>query len=957
MAKSIGFKIHLEINGQDVVIKCKNGIQDLGKALGTIPPAADKAGTALRTMGSVSAALQGMYSGLQQITSVMDTYIAKSNAAAESQTKLTTIMRQRMAASDSDISSLNELISAQTKLGVVSGTVQRSGLQQLATFASQRSTLATLLPAMNNLLVQQNGLNSTSEAAVGVANLMGKALMGNYAALKRVGITFSDAQAELIKYGDEGTRAATIAEVITQNVGNMNAEMAKTDAGKAKQAANEIGGLQVKLGQLFSQYQSAIMMFGQVGMAVTGIAQLTNGIIGTVKALFSLTAVTQLATFNNRVATAVVRGFTIAMGMSTVSITGATIAVKALTWALRALEVASVIGTIFAGLSIAFDVMAGSANKASDASKRLSNNMGLAQQEADKTSKSFEGGYSRTLGNLKASYSSLQSQWKALSNEHQKKQWIEANRSAFENLGVSVNSVTDAENVFVNNTATVVKALQARAKAQAAENTLVDLYTRQSSLEEQKRVLDKKTTQTVYKATKVGTRLRNTDGAYSQIGQGFATQENLRNGYIRANHYNYGTGGVGTYYTVTKKGERHFRSQTYTSNGTQGQQISNAQKQVASDIKRVSGDAASASLELQKLNNSLGGKSSPTTNKSTTKTGNATPTTNSGAGNNNTDEVLPKGSIADFNKQISDLNKQRELATDPTDISNIDDKIQKLKSDIEALNMAARQVDIKRLGLDKYRPSELGNFKAVEIPKPDDKEFKDGLKKLSDIINKWADDNKQKVTDTNDAIENAFQSFGGDFANIVEQWKALGKAFDETKNSGIAVGGALVLVGQQMEQIAGDGPAAKVGAVMAAIGQLVLGFATALAQASDLGPWGWIGFAIAGAATLASLIAQVSSFSTGGIVGGTSYHGDKVPAKVNSGEMILTMRQQKNLFDIANGMALPKMPVVSPDTSSVSSMIVQPSVHVTVGGKIQGRDMLLLAKNTKIEYGKIGKEW
>ena len=41
-------------------------------------------------------------------------------------------------------------------------------------------------------------------------------------------------------------------------------------------------------------------------------------------------------------------------------------------------------------------------------------------------------------------------------------------------------------------------------------------------------------------------------------------------------------------------------------------------------------------------------------------------------------------------------------------------------------------------------------------------------------------------------------------------------------------------------------------------------------------------------------------FATGGIVGGNSYHGDNVRANVNSGEMILTMPQQRELFNILN---------------------------------------------------------
>ena len=50
---------------------------------------------------------------------------------------------------------------------------------------------------------------------------------------------------------------------------------------------------------------------------------------------------------------------------------------------------------------------------------------------------------------------------------------------------------------------------------------------------------------------------------------------------------------------------------------------------------------------------------------------------------------------------------------------------------------------------------------------------------------------------------------------------------------------------------------------------------------------------------LASQIA--GSYQGGGIVGGTSYSGDKLLARVNSGEMILNTDQQRRLFEIANG--------------------------------------------------------
>lgn len=68
--------------------------------------------------------------------------------------------------------------------------------------------------------------------------------------------------------------------------------------------------------------------------------------------------------------------------------------------------------------------------------------------------------------------------------------------------------------------------------------------------------------------------------------------------------------------------------------------------------------------------------------------------------------------------------------------------------------------------------------------------------------------------------------------------------------------------------------------------------------------------AIAAVASLGAVVATAISaaskpnlqrFADGGIVGGSSFTGDRVPAMVNSGEMILNKTQQARLFKIANG--------------------------------------------------------
>lgn len=461
MSKTIPFNIKLSVNGQQVIVSCKRDVENLGKALGTLPTGVRRFQNSLVAFASAQSAMANLSSAIGNISGLMQGYIDKANYASVAQTKLTTVMRQRMGASEADVASMNRMISAQTQLGIVGGTVQRSGLQQLATFASQRSTLETLLPAMNNLLAQQKGVNATSEDAVGVANLMGKALMGNVGALTRVGITLTDHQKELIRTGDEYTRATTLAQAITDNVGNMNAELAKTDAGKVKQAANNFAALQSSIGKALQPFQESIVMFSQVGMAVTGVIQMSTALFGVTRALFGFTSITAISNANNLAATAIVRGFTTAVGMSSVSITGATISVKALTWAIRGLEVATVIGSVIAGISILFDVLAPKLDSTTQASERLG--------QATKTlGDKFQEQRQQALTPTLTKYQELQTKWKSLKTAHEKNQFLKTNKDAFQQLGVSIDSVGQAESFFVRNTKSVQDAMYARAEAAAA---------------------------------------------------------------------------------------------------------------------------------------------------------------------------------------------------------------------------------------------------------------------------------------------------------------------------------------------------------------------------------------------------------------------------------------------------------------------------------------------------------
>lgn len=55
--------------------------------------------------------------------------------------------------------------------------------------------------------------------------------------------------------------------------------------------------------------------------------------------------------------------------------------------------------------------------------------------------------------------------------------------------------------------------------------------------------------------------------------------------------------------------------------------------------------------------------------------------------------------------------------------------------------------------------------------------------------------------------------------------------------------------------------------------------------------------AVAAIASVIAALAAVPKFAQGGIVGGSSYYGDKILARVNSGEMILNTDQQRRIFN------------------------------------------------------------
>lgn len=106
-------------------------------------------------------------------------------------------------------------------------------------------------------------------------------------------------------------------------------------------------------------------------------------------------------------------------------------------------------------------------------------------------------------------------------------------------------------------------------------------------------------------------------------------------------------------------------------------------------------------------------------------------------------------------------------------------------------------------------------------------------------------------------------------------------------------------------------------------------------------------------ATVTSIFASLPKFETGGVVPGISFGGDKVLARVNSGEMILNGSQQANLFKMLNSKLYAGLDVSQPNiTPSVGHLagLIAPSenkVQVEFGkARVVGPDIILSVNNT-----------
>lgn len=884
MAKEVSFTIKLDDRG--TFKKVTMDAEQLVRAVRSVQDESEKAKRSVLTWAETSQAVDVLQSSIGELQGVVSDLTSAYQVQLVAETQIETIMRQRMMATDEQIQSIKNLCSAQQELGVIGDEVQLSGAQQMATFLQNKRSLDVLIPAMNNLVAQQNGLNATNQDAVSIGNMMGKAMQGQVEVLQRVGITFDESQKKVLQYGTESERAAMLAKVITQNVGNMNAELAKTDAGKQKQLENTLGDIKEQMGALVQGIAPYVTMASQITITITGVVKLTTSLYAAIKAFSTLTVVTEATSRAKVGMTAVVRVLTATIHGEAVGATTAAVATRALGVAVKSLLISTGVGIAIVALTEAINYLMNSSDDAAKSVDKLSEAEQKAKMAHQQTAQQIASVRSEMMQNIAALKN-----FKG-SKEQEKAMVQQMNTKYGEAMG------------YYSTVSQWYQTLTANSKAYCNqminEITIRNLANQAADLQQQRY-----------------------DYTHDKNGRTKKFSAEKQIGLVKAQE-----GDPGAF----RMGNEWVRKYETSQKADADKVVTNLYRQEQNIKKRM--EALVRQNQNISYKHTAGYSATPPSfNASTGSGGNAR-----GGGNTNTgntpvvteDKKALEGSIDWYEEKINEKQKELNATADKATARALNAEMEGLQRQLYML-----KVDI---GIEEVPKLDVKAFE-VNLKAQLDEGMEEMRQRLSDkplVINTEVE---AKARDY-DHISSLFNIDVSNFESVRTGLADINGISDSTAKGMAVAGASCKMLGSALQQLGGDSAAAKAGMVAAAIGQFVLSFAQAMSTCKT---WiDWLAFGISGTAQLTSIISTISQFATGGIVGGNQTSGDKVLVRVNSGEMILNAAQQARLFAIANGAAVQGVSVNTAGLQNIGGGI---SATLGINGRLRGRDIVMAVAN------------
>lgn len=709
-----------------------------------------------------------------------------------------------------------------------------------------------------------------------------------------------------------------------------------------------------KVEQTMLKVQSAIAMVNGVQAIATSLNK-DSVLMHRLKQikLAATTAMTQ----SNTVATV---ANTAANGANTVSTVANTAAAKA--WnVVKAVSKALLgdwTGLVLVGAT-ALTAYAICSNKATDADEEKAD----ATKEVEDAQKSYNQTMANTYSQLMTTYVKLKNQWNSLVNEHQKTAWIKENKSQLHSLGIEVNNVADAEKAFNSNTNAVVQSFIRRARAAAQMSKMTELYKKQMEL--------------IDKRSQVQTQIKADAASHGRSAKG---GDEIKDETFRSSRY--GSVGSDGKWRFSQQGAKLY-SGTDTSTNTQIQSID----------KQIDG----LNREINKLANNIAKDTEKWTPSSTSSNRGGKTTHNTTTTKNDTPQPV-KGSIGDMEKQLQKLQSDLKNGFIPKSaeqqtidsITNLKEKIEKEKirlgfeapkpSDAEKAAEKYKE-NLKKLqekqGDIKTTPSQSSYENAIGQNDYNTKTI-DGIKNqmdFNDQLIKQLEDLKKAYEELGMTGETSYQDINEQIGKVQKEQSNLGNSakgikdqsdkFDKQKESLQGLADVSSSVGSGFSTLAnvfsqtGDSAAAAamniIGTTAQATAEIIpniiklIGAKQGEAMANGTASASALPFpsnlaAIASiiatiVSTFATIMSVVGAFADGGIVGGGNLHGDKVLARLNSGEMVLNRTQQAKLFRT----------IESGNIGNQSTSVSQ------VNWKIKGSDLYGALTNYKSIKSKQGK--
>ena len=279
------------------------------------------------------------------------------------------------------------------------------------------------------------------------------------------------------------------------------------------------------------------------------------------------------------------------------------------------------LATAVAAVGVALYAFASKSDEATEAEKKRQKELENSKRKTEMmedVQKSYTSALASTYAQLMTKYTELAASYKSLTSDMQRVQWIKTHQKELDELGLKVNNVKDAENVFNGNTDAIVAAFKARAKSAALAAKATALYTKQIELEQQ------------------------FFNRYNQVKvqQGDAAPSNMSSFTADRTGGTY-NGGKFTYnqasgkFAYTAKGAAEANAELAKTDATL-QNIQSDYNDINSEINETVGQLAQLAQNAKTVQQ--------TTNKSNTHTSN-TPT-------------FAAGSLSDLENQLSDLQKK-----------------------------------------------------------------------------------------------------------------------------------------------------------------------------------------------------------------------------------------------------------------------------------------------------------